>query len=177
MKKGSSTLNRTQPRKSKTKSKSKSKSKEKRFDPLQYLNRLIGQFQDHSSSTNKKRGKPGAKRELASAMAPTTPQTERSLIASKVRSKSSYSQYRRKSVILRDPMKIDLNVVTEEDNIHFTESTIKEYDNQSVPLQPIPLVGLTRNAAACKIQRAWRNYQTLKVVKKYYEFYQELLKR
>lgn len=41
----------------------------------------------------------------------------------------------------------------------------------------MPVVVLTKSAAARKIQRAWRNYQTLKVVRKYFEFYQDIIKR
>ena len=36
---------------------------------------------------------------------------------------------------------------------------------------------MSRGAAARKIQRAWRNFQTLKVVRKYYEYYRGALKK
>ena len=55
-----------------------------------------------------------------------TPHTERTAASSKVRSKSSYSQFRKKSVMLKDVLKIDLNAVTEDDYIQFTENTVKE---------------------------------------------------
>lgn len=72
-------------------------------------------------------------------------------------------------------LKIDLNSVTEDDNIQFTENTIKDTEYPSV--EKIEPVRINRNVAARKIQRAWRNYQTLKVVRKYYEYYQELFRR
>lgn len=94
-----------------------------------------------------------------------------------MRSKSSYSQYRKKSVTIRDPLRANLNLLTEEDNIQFTESTIKENDDEVTRLEPICVVTLSRAAAARKIQRAWRNYQTSKVVRKYFDIYSGLMKR
>ena len=53
-------------------------------------------------------------------MAHTTPHTERTAASSKVRCKSSYSQFRKKTTTIRDVLKVDLNAVTEDDNIQFT---------------------------------------------------------
>lgn len=39
------------------------------------------------------------------------------------------------------------------------------------------LLVLTPSIAARKIQRAWRKYQTLKVVRKYYIYYKNLLQQ
>ena len=36
---------------------------------------------------------------------------------------------------------------------------------------------MSKTTAAIKIQRAWRNYQTLKMVKKYYNFYKGMVAR
>lgn len=36
---------------------------------------------------------------------------------------------------------------------------------------------LKQHYAACRIQRTWRNYQTLKIVRKHYEYYRALMRR
>lgn len=72
-------------------------------------------------------------------------------------------------------LKIDLNAVTEDDNIQFTENTIRDTDYPSA--EKVEPVIINRNVAARKIQRAWRNYQTLKVVRKYYEYYRDVYQR
>lgn len=52
----------TKPPPRKPKPKLKIKSKEKRFDPLEYLNSLIDDIQDHSQPTTRKRTKSSTKR-------------------------------------------------------------------------------------------------------------------
>jgi hypothetical protein len=138
-------------------------------------------MKDYRFDANRKRGPLTAKRELSSALAYATPVTDHTINSSKVRSRSSYSQYRKKSVPLKDVLRVNVgNAITEEnDVIQFTEA--------STELSPPPNESLysviqyptirTRAAAARKIQRAWRNYQTLKVVKKYYEYYKNMLRR
>jgi hypothetical protein len=79
---------------------------------------------------------------------------------------------------MRDILKLDLdNVITEDDNIiHFTEETVKSIElPQPQTLQPYHF--LTPSAAARRIQRAWRKYQTLKVVRKYYIYYKNIVKK
>jgi hypothetical protein len=82
-------------------------------------------------------------------------------------------------VPMRDILRVDLdNVITEEDNIiHFTEETVQSIceTSQSPPSQLHPF--LTPTAAARRIQRAWRKYQTLKVVRKYYIYYKNVMKK
>lgn len=78
---------------------------------------------------------------------------------------------------MRDILRVDLdNVITDDDNIiHFTEETVKsiELAQSTLPLHHF----LTPSAAARRIQRAWRKYQTLKVVRKYYVYYKNILKK
>lgn len=52
--------------------------------------------------------------------------------------------------------------------INFTEVTARGKEDNSSP-SPVKLPPLSKVAAARKIQRAWRNYQTKKVVSKYFE--------
>lgn len=94
-----------------------------------------------------------------------------------MRSKSSYSQYRKRSVALRDVLRVDIDgAITEEDNfIHFTEETVHFYNDAPASLPPLPK--LTPAAAARRIQRAWRRFQTLKVVRKYYVLYKNSVRR
>ena len=66
-------------------------------------------------------------------MAHTTPHTQRTAASSKVRSRSSYSQFRRKSVTLKEALKIDLNELSEDDNIQFTENTVRESEILTSP--------------------------------------------
>lgn len=112
-------------------------------------------------------------------MAFTTPITERTVSSSKVRSKSSYSQYRKRSVPMREILRVDLeNAITEEDNIiYFTEETVQSISEVSrTPHSQIQTM-ITPAVAARRIQRAWRKYQTLKVVKKYYEHYKNVMRK
>jgi hypothetical protein len=80
---------------------------------------------------------------------------------------------------MRDILRVDLdNAITEDDNIiHFTEETVKsiELTQPHLPLHPHHF--LTPSAAARRIQRAWRKYQTLKVVRKYYVYYKNIIKK
>lgn len=94
-----------------------------------------------------------------------------------MRSKSSYSQYRKRSVALRDILRVDIDgAITEEDNfINFTEETVHSYNDAPASLPPLPK--LTPAAAARRIQRAWRRFQTLKVVRKYYVLYKNSVRR
>lgn len=66
----------------------------------------------------------------------------------------------------------------EESLIHFTEETAQSH--QSPERKELPALvrkgGLGENAAARRIQRAWRNYQTRKVVSKYYMYYKHHMK-
>ena len=50
-----------------------------------------------------------------------------------MRSRSSYSQFRRKSVTLKEALKIDLNELSEDDNIQFTENTVRESEILTSP--------------------------------------------
>ena len=77
---------------------------------------------------------------------------------------------------LKDALKIDLNAVTEDDNIQFTENTVRESEI-IMGGERVELIGINRTTAARKIQRAWRNYQTLKVVRKYYDYYRGLFSK
>lgn len=106
----------------KNKSKLHSKSKDKKFNPLEYLNSLIDELHDHRYDTVRKKAPSIHRLERSSALAYTTPITERTMNSSKVRSKSSYSQYRKRSMPLRDILRVDIDhAITEEDNfIHFT---------------------------------------------------------
>jgi len=73
---------------------------------------------DHRFDTVKKRTPSQAKRDMKSALDYKTPPTDRTASCSKVRSKSSYSQYRKKSVAMKDLLRVDIgNAITEEDNI------------------------------------------------------------
>lgn len=112
-------------------------------------------------------------------MAFTTPITERTVSSSKVRSKSSYSQYRKRSVPMREILRVDLdNAITEEDNIiHFTEETVQSSSEVSRSPHSQIQTMITPSIAARRIQRAWRKYQTLKVVKKYYEHYKNAMRK
>ena len=71
---------------------------------------------------------------------------------------------------MKEVLKVDLdNAITDEDNIiHFTEQTVEDV----CEVMPTEVVGvrtvMAPAAAARKIQRAWRKYMTLKVLKKYY---------
>lgn len=155
----------------KNKTKLHSKSRDKKFNPLEYLNSLIDEIHDHRYDTVRKRPPSTHRLERSSALAYTTPITERTVSSSKVRSKSSYSQYRKRSVPLRDILRVDIDhAITEEDNIiHFTEETIQS-GSELVPASPSFVhPRLTPAAAARRIQRAWRKFQTLKVVSKYYK--------
>lgn len=71
---------------------------------------------------------------------------------------------------MRDILRVDIdNAITEEDNIiHFTEETIPS-TIEPVLLQLKTFTLLSPAVAARRIQRAWRKYQTLKVVRKYYK--------
>ena len=75
-----------------TKSKSKSKFN-KKIAPSQYLQALID-LQNTNCSTNRK-GK-NTKRDLSSALTVATPALEKTISSSKIRSKSSFSQYKKK---------------------------------------------------------------------------------
>lgn len=161
----------------KSKSKAHSKSRDKKFNPHEYINSLIEEFHDHPFHTVRKRPPSTHRLERSSALAYTTPITERTISSSKIRSKSSYSQYRKKSIPMRDILRVDLdNVITDDNIIHFTEETI-----QSTELPPTtslhPHHFLTPSAAARRIQRAWRKYQTLKVVRKYYTYYKNVMRQ
>ena len=78
--------------------------------------------------------------------------------------------------MLKDVLKIDLNAVTEDDYIQFTENTVKESQIYVSPERVEPFL-MSKTTAAIKIQRAWRNFQTLKVVKKYYEYYRGVMRK
>lgn len=78
-----------------TKSKSKSKYK-KKIGPSQYLQALID-LQNTNCSTNRKRK--NAKRDISSALTVATPALEKTISSSKIRSKSSFSQYKKKASI------------------------------------------------------------------------------
>jgi hypothetical protein len=82
-------------------------------------------------------------------------------------------------VPLRDILKVDIDhAITEDDNIiHFTEETIQS--GPELALAPLSHLHarLTPNAAAKRIQRAWRRFQTLKVVRKYYFHYKNVMKK
>ena len=69
---------------------------------------------------------------------------------------------------MKDILKIELkDAITEEDNIiNFTEETVYNDMQDSKILKPGKLI-LSRVLAAKKIQRAWRRYKTLKMLKKY----------
>lgn len=95
------------PRKGKLKP--KPRAKDKRFSPLDYLNSLIEVAHDHRQETVRKRGHSVTKRELSSALAHTTPHSERTVSSAKLRCKSAFSQNRKKSVTLKDPLMLDLN--------------------------------------------------------------------
>lgn len=72
------------------------KSKEKKkFDPLDYLNALTSLQNTFSYSTSRK--KTHTNRDISSAMTIATPALEKTLSATKMRCKSSHSQYRKKS--------------------------------------------------------------------------------
>ena len=104
-------LQNTLKRKQKTKKKSKSKSKEKKFNPVEYLHALID-LQNTNFSTNKKKG--ATTRDISSALTIATPILEKTISSGKIRSKSSFSQYRKKNNGLKEAMKINLNeVITE----------------------------------------------------------------
>lgn len=92
----------------KGKLKGKQKPKDKRFNPLDYLNSLIEVAHDHRQETVRKRGHSVTKRELNSAQGHTTPHSERTISSSKLRCKSAYSQYRKRSVNIKDPLFLDL---------------------------------------------------------------------
>lgn len=163
----------------KNKNKSKNKSKDKKFNPFEYLNALIEQIHEHRIDTARRKTVT-AKRELSSALAYATPITDHTIASSKVRSKSSYSQYRKKSVPMKEVLRIDVgNIITEEDDvIHFTQTStlITPHPNDVHYRFPYPTIR-SRAAAARKIQRAWRNYLTLKVVRKYYEYYKNVMRK
>jgi hypothetical protein len=94
-----------------------------------------------------------------------------------MRSSSAYSQYRRKSVNLKEQLRLELgNLVSEEDVVRFTELTARGREEE-VGVQAVRVPPLGRAAAARKIQRAWRRWQTLKVVRGYYEKYCGLVKQ
>lgn len=92
----------------KNKPKTHSKSKDKKFNPLEYLNSLIDEIHDHRYDTVRKRPPSSHRLERSSALAYTTPITDRTASSSKVRSKSSYSQYRKRSLPLRDILRVDV---------------------------------------------------------------------
>lgn len=81
----------------------KAKSKRKRrpskaFNPLEYLNSIIEELHDkglENGSTHRKRP-PSTKRDLSSALTLATPALEKTISSSKVRSKSSHSNFRKK---------------------------------------------------------------------------------
>lgn len=79
--------------KKKSKSKSKSKEKSKKFSPQDFLEALID-LQNTRCSTNKK--KRNTTRDISSALTVATPALEKTISASKIRSRSSFSQYRKK---------------------------------------------------------------------------------
>lgn len=68
------------------------------------------------------------KRDLSSALTLATPILEKTISSTKIRSKSSISQMRRKTIYLREVLKMDLeNFITDEDNIiNFTEITVQQ---------------------------------------------------
>jgi len=73
---------------------------------------------DHRFDTARKQTSSHTKKERKSALDYKTSVTDRTASCSKVRSKSSYSQYRKKSVAMRDIFRVDIdNAITEEDNI------------------------------------------------------------
>ncbi len=80
---------------------------------------------------------------------------------------------------LRDILRVDLDqAITEEDNyIHFTEQTVQS--GSELPLPPLSQIPppLSPAIAARRIQRAWRRFQTLKVVRKYYMQYKSIVKK
>lgn len=163
----------------KNKCKVHSKSKDKKFNPLEYLNSLIDEIHDHRFDTVRKRPPSSHRLERSSALAYTTPITERTASSSKVRSKSSYSQYRKRSMPLRDILRVDLdNAITEEDNyIHFTEATVQSGSELPLALPSQLQPRITPAIAARRIQRAWRKFQTLKVVRKYYIHYKNVMRK
>ena len=80
-------------KKQKGKKKSKSKSKDKKFNPVEYLNALID-LQHTTFSTTRK--KTAATRDISSALTIATPALDKTISSTKIRSKSSFSQYRKK---------------------------------------------------------------------------------
>lgn len=80
-------------KKQKGKKKSKSKSKDKKFNPVEYLNALID-LQNTTFSTTRK--KTAATRDISSALTIATPALDKTISSTKIRSKSSFSQYRKK---------------------------------------------------------------------------------
>ena len=150
------------------KSKSKSKSKEKKFNPKDYLEALMD-LQNTNCSTNKKRR--STKRDISSALTIATPVLEKTISASKIRSRSSFSQYRKKfASTAREPININLEaVITEEDNIQYTEKTARSNRQEEEEAPRIQsFVKVNKNICAIKIQRAWRNYQTYKMIQRNY---------
>lgn len=108
----------------KSKSKSKSKEKTKRFTPQDFLQALID-LQNTNCSTNKK--KRNTTRDISSALTIATPALQKTISSTKIRSKSSFSQYRRKATgSNKQPLALDLcAIITEEDNVQYTEKTAR----------------------------------------------------
>ncbi len=132
-------------------------------------------LQNTNCSTNKK--KRNTTRDISSALTVATPVLEKTISASKIRSKSSFSQYRKKcNGTLKEPMTINLcAIITEEDNVQYTEKTARsshqDRENQKNELNSMIENSNKRkneNSCAIKIQRAWRNYQTYKMVHQIY---------
>lgn len=158
------------PKKTNNKSRSKSKSKEKKFNAREYLEALMD-LQNTNYSTNRK--KKCTKRDISSALTIATPALEKTTSASKIRSRSSLSNYRKKfSSTARGPINLNLEaVITEEENVQYTEKTARSNYAEKENDPPVPkmkIFQLNKNICAIKIQRAWRNYQTYKMIHKIY---------
>ena len=103
---------------SKSGSGSRSKSKKKKpFDPIKYLNAVIDLPVLAPAKRKKQRG-----RDISSAITVATPVLSQNVSSVKLRSRSSYSQYRKKdSVVMKDLLNVNLfDIITEEDLIKFT---------------------------------------------------------
>lgn len=89
------------PSTSKSRSKHKKKQKSSKFNPINYLNGLID-LQNNNYNISK--NKIVVKRDITSALTIATPILETTQPSTKVRSKSSYSQHRKKSSHPKKPI-------------------------------------------------------------------------
>ena len=95
---------------SKHRVKKQPKNRDKKFNPLEYLNSLLVEIQESTPHTARKRSGHTTRRELNSAMAYTTPQTDRTAgISTKSRIRSAYSHRRKTTTTtLKEVLKVDL---------------------------------------------------------------------